>query len=82
MVKLCFDVSDIIHVNEHAKYANSGVQVNFRNFLLVPFCFLMKKEKNKLKERKPTICPCRLSKASVLSGLAFYENIFWNAVRK
>ena len=32
MIKLCFNVSDVTHVNEHTSYANCGLHVNFLNF--------------------------------------------------
>ena len=44
MIKLCLDVKDVIHANEHTKYANSGLHVNFWKFWLMPFCFMIKKD--------------------------------------
>ena len=44
MIKLCLDVSDVTHTNKHTKHANCGLHVNFWNFLLMPFCFMMKKD--------------------------------------
>ena len=45
MIKLLYlDVSDVIPTNKHTKYANCGLDVNFRNFLLMPFCFMIKKD--------------------------------------
>ena len=42
--KLYFGVSDGIHVNEHTKHANCGLDRNFWNFLLMQFGFMMKKD--------------------------------------
>ena len=36
MVKLCLDVSDVMHANEHKYYANCRLHLNF---WLMPFCF-------------------------------------------
>ena len=44
MTKLYLGVSDIIHTKEHTKYANCGLAINFWIFLLMPFCFIMKKD--------------------------------------
>ena len=44
MIKLYLDVSAIVHMNKHTKYPNYGLYVNFSNFLLMSFCFMMKKE--------------------------------------
>ena len=49
MSKLSLDVSDFIHANEHTKRANSGLDVNFWNFLLMPFYFMIKKDSFKQK---------------------------------
>ena len=38
MIKLYLHTSDVIHANEHTKYANCGLHGNFYNFLLMPFC--------------------------------------------
>ena len=35
---------DVIHANEHTKYANCGLPVKSWNFLLMSFCFMMKKD--------------------------------------
>ena len=43
MIKLYLDVSDVIHTNEHTKYANCDFYKNFWIFLLMPFCFMMSK---------------------------------------
>ena len=32
MIQLCIDLSDVMHANEHEKYANCGLHVNFWNF--------------------------------------------------
>ena len=45
MVKLHLDVSNVIHVNEHTKH---GLHVNFWNYLLMPFYFMIKKDNVKL----------------------------------
>ena len=34
MIKLHLDVSDVIHVNKHTKYANCGLPVNFWGFFV------------------------------------------------
>ena len=44
MIKLYFGVSDGIHVNEHTKHANCGLDRNFWNCLLMQFGFMMKKD--------------------------------------
>ena len=38
IIKLYFDVSDVMQGNEHTKHANCGLHVNFWNFLLIPLC--------------------------------------------
>ena len=38
------DVSDVIQANEHTKYPNCGLPVNFLIFLLMSFCFTITKE--------------------------------------
>ena len=43
-IKLYLSVSYAIHANKHMQYANCGLHVNFWNFLLMPFCFMMKKD--------------------------------------
>ena len=52
MIKLCLQVSDVINGNENTEYANCGLQVNFfyLNFLLMSFCFMMKKDHFKQKK--------------------------------
>ena len=42
MIKLYLDISGIIHLNEHTKYVNSSLHINFWIFL--SFCFIMKKD--------------------------------------
>ena len=49
MIKLYLDVIDVLHGNEHTKQANCGWHVNFLNFLLMPFCFMIKKDHFKQK---------------------------------
>ena len=44
LTKLYLDVSDIIHKNEHTKYAKCGLPVNFWIFLLMSFSFMTKKD--------------------------------------
>ena len=44
MVNLYLDSSDVIHADEHTKYFNCGLPVNFWIFLLKSFCFMMKKD--------------------------------------
>ena len=54
MIKLCFNVSYVIHANSHIKNANCGLQVNFANFLLISFCFMMKMDHFR---QKFVLCP-------------------------
>ena len=49
VIKLYLYVSNVINVNEHTKYANCGLHVNSCNFLLMPFCLMMKKDQFKQK---------------------------------
>ena len=35
--------SNVIHTNEHTKYADCTLHVKFWNFLPMSFCFIMKK---------------------------------------
>ena len=42
MNKLYLDLSDVIHANKHTIYDNCGLHVNFRNFWLMPFYFMLK----------------------------------------
>ena len=49
MIKLCLAVSDVTHGNENAKHANCGFHINFWNFLLMPFCVMMKEDQFKQK---------------------------------
>ena len=44
MIKLYLDVSNVIHANKPTKNANCGLHINFCNFLLMRFCFMMKKD--------------------------------------
>ena len=39
----------LIHANEHTKYANCDLHINFWNFLLIPFCLMAKKDHFKQK---------------------------------
>ena len=50
MIKLYLNEIDVIHANEHTKHANCGLHVNFWIFLLMSFCFMMKK-KNHFKQK-------------------------------
>ena len=43
MIKLYLDVSEVIHASVDIKYANCKLPVNFQIFLLMTFCFMMKK---------------------------------------
>ena len=47
--KLYFDLSDVIHANEHAIYANCGLHVGLWNFSLMLFCFMMQMDHVKQK---------------------------------
>ena len=49
MIKLYLDVNDAVHANEHTKHSNHGLHVNIRDFLLLIFCFMMKKNHFKQK---------------------------------
>ena len=49
IIKLYLDVHDIIHMNKHTKYASCDVPVRFWIFLLMSFCFMMKKDHFKQK---------------------------------
>ena len=44
MIKLYLDVSDVMHANLYTKHANCGLHVNFWNFSLMSFYFMMKKD--------------------------------------
>ena len=48
MMKLYLDVSDIIHVKKHTKYANCGLPANFWIFL---FVILFYTEKDHFKQK-------------------------------
>ena len=41
-VDLYLNVSDVIHANEHTKH-DCGLHVNFWNFLLIPYCFRVRR---------------------------------------
>ena len=41
--------NDVIRLNEHTSFANFGFHINFWNFLLISFCFVMKKDSFKQK---------------------------------
>ena len=43
MIKLCIGVSDVIHANERTLTLNYSLHVNFQNFWLIPFSFMIKK---------------------------------------
>ena len=49
MIELYLNVSDIMNANSHTKHANCGLRVNFWNFLLMYFCFMMEKDHFKQK---------------------------------
>ena len=49
LIKLYFDLNDIIHANKHTEYANCGLAVNFWIFSLMSSCFMMKKDHFKQK---------------------------------
>ena len=49
MIKLVFDISDVVHANGHTQNANCGLYVKFRKFWLIPFCFIMRKDHLKKK---------------------------------
>ena len=42
--KLYLNLNDVMLANEHTIYAKCGLHLNFRNFLLILFCFAMKKD--------------------------------------
>ena len=44
VIKLCLDVSNAIHANEHTKYANCGLPLIFGIFLLMQQFFIMKND--------------------------------------
>ena len=48
-VKLYLNVRDAIHANEQTKHANCGLRGTFGRFLLMSFCFKMKKDHFKQK---------------------------------
>ena len=43
IIKLYLNVNDVIHANEQTKYANCSLHKNFWNFLLMSFCFMIKR---------------------------------------
>ena len=43
-LKLCLDVGDVFHDNQHLQLANSGLHVSFWNLWVISFCFMMKKD--------------------------------------
>ena len=49
MIKLYLEVSYVIHANEHTKYADCGLPVNFWIFLLMSFWFTLKNDRCKQK---------------------------------
>ena len=44
MIKLYLNISVVIQTNQHTKHANCDLNVNFWDFLLMSFCFLVKKD--------------------------------------
>ena len=44
MINFYLDVSDTVHANERTKQGNCLLHVNIWNFLLMLFCFMMKKD--------------------------------------
>ena len=48
-IKLYHWVSDVIRTNEQTKYVTCDLNVNFWNFLQMPFCFMTKKDHFKQK---------------------------------
>ena len=47
MIKLYLHASDVINAIEHTYYANDGLHVNFWKCWLMPFCFMIKKDRFK-----------------------------------
>ena len=43
VIKLCHDISDVIHTNKLIQYADCGLHVNFWKFCLIQFCFTTRK---------------------------------------
>ena len=66
MIKLCFDVSDVMHTSEHTKYASCDLPVNFWIFLWMPFRFMMKKDCFKQKLLHWPQIPFKISKSLVM----------------
>ena len=81
MINLYLNLSDIMHTNEHKKHANCGLHVNFWNFLLMLFCFMMKKDhfKDHLKNhfRSPLRKKTRLGVKSSISQNIGKKNFLW-----
>ena len=44
IIKLCLDVNDVTHANKHTAHAQCSLHVNFWNFLLIPFFFMINKD--------------------------------------
>ena len=45
MIRLRLDVSDVVHMNEHTKYANCSLHENFLNFFnVIMFCLVVEKD--------------------------------------
>ena len=44
MIQLCLNVCDVIQANKHTYFAAYGLYVNFWNFRLIAFCFMMRKD--------------------------------------
>ena len=50
-IKLYLDVRGVIHANEHTKYANSDLDVNFRYFCYIVGIYLLKVNNRNTKTR-------------------------------
>ena len=44
MTGQCLQVNDFILTNRHTEHANCGLHINFWNFWLMPFCFMIQKD--------------------------------------
>ena len=66
MIKLYLYVSDVIHVNEQTKYVNCGLYVNFWNFSLTSFGFVINK-KDHLKQNLLHLLQVRFKYGKMIS---------------
>ena len=73
MINLYLDVSGGIHANEYTKHANRGLHVNFWNFLLMPFSFMMKKDNFKHKLLLLPQVPFKLKCAEFDGNVNFFS---------